>query len=129
MVKIPSNFISRDNTNKCICNEIEDMNHIYECKHLNKKSPDIEFEYIFHGNISEQKKVLRRLLLLYLLILKLKTWLGQFYEYCTWKKCFWLKNHSQVEGTQVEKTAGREARGPVSTHLLCTQIVKNVVQL
>ena len=61
MVKIPSNFISRDkNTNKCICNKIEDMEHIYECQYLNEESPDVTFDYIFHGNISEQKKVLKR---------------------------------------------------------------------
>ena len=36
------------------------MKHIYECKFLNKRSPDIKFELIYHGTISEQKKILKR---------------------------------------------------------------------
>ena len=61
MVNIPSNFISRNkNDIKCICHNIEEMKHIYECQYLNKDKPDIQYEAIFNGTIYEQKKVLRR---------------------------------------------------------------------
>ena len=62
MLKIPSNFISRDkNTNTCICNEKEDMEHIYNCEYLNRKTPEVRFEEIFRDKISKQKKILERL--------------------------------------------------------------------
>ena len=61
MIHIPSNFIAKEkNNNKCICNRIEDMNHIYECKELNEKNPDVKFDRIYHGTIFEQKKILKR---------------------------------------------------------------------
>ena len=61
MIDIPANFIAKEkNYNKCFCNEIEEMKHIYECKFLNKRSPDIKFEHIYHGTISERKKILKR---------------------------------------------------------------------
>ena len=61
MINIPSNFIAKEqNDNKCICNRIEDMKHIYECRNINKKSPEVNFEQIYNGTIYEQKKILRR---------------------------------------------------------------------
>ena len=59
MVNIPANF-SAKNTTKCICNEIENMKHIYNCKYLNKEEPRLEYEKLFNGNISEQKCVSKR---------------------------------------------------------------------
>ena len=61
MVKISSNFTSRENnTSKCICQQTEDMLHIYKCKYLNSENAEVNYEYIYHGNIEEQKTVLRR---------------------------------------------------------------------
>ena len=61
MINIPSNFIAKEqNDNKCICNRIEDMKYTYECKNINKKSPEVNFEQIYNGTIYEQKKILRR---------------------------------------------------------------------
>ena len=61
MVNIPSNFISREkNLNKCICNEKENMEHIYNCNQLNNETTDIEFKEIFGDNRSKQKKILNR---------------------------------------------------------------------
>ena len=61
MINIPSNFISKNkNDIKCVCNNIEEMKHIYECQYLNEEKPDIQYEAIFNGTIYEQKKVLRR---------------------------------------------------------------------
>ena len=61
MIIIPSNFVSKENNIiKCICQNIEEMKHIYECQYLNKTKPDIQYEAIFNGTIHEQKKVLKR---------------------------------------------------------------------
>ena len=52
MINIPSNFIAKEqNNNKCICNRIEDMKYTYECKNINKKSPEVSFEQIYNGTI------------------------------------------------------------------------------
>ena len=61
MINIPSNFVSKEKNNiKCICENIEEMKHIYECQYLNETKPDIQYEAIFHGTIHEQKKILKR---------------------------------------------------------------------
>ena len=36
------------------------MLHIYECKYLNSDNQEVNYEFIYHGNIEEQKSVLRR---------------------------------------------------------------------
>ena len=36
------------------------MNHIYECKNFNDKTPEIPFEKIYNGNLNEQKFVYKR---------------------------------------------------------------------
>ena len=36
------------------------MKNIYECKSSNKRSPEVKFELIYNGTISEQKKILKR---------------------------------------------------------------------
>ena len=46
--------------NKCICNQKEDMKHIYECKFINEKNTDIKFEEIFGNDIRLQKKIMER---------------------------------------------------------------------
>ena len=61
MVKIASNFTSRkNNTYKCICEQKEDMLHIYTCRYLNSENAEVNYEYIYHGNVEQQKSVLRR---------------------------------------------------------------------
>ena len=45
------------NTNKCICNREEDIEHIYNCKILNKIEPKVEYEMIYSENINEQKNL------------------------------------------------------------------------
>ena len=62
MINIPSNFVSREkNNNKCICEEKENMEHIYECKHLNEKRAEIKFEEIFKNDINNRRKLWRDL--------------------------------------------------------------------
>ena len=54
MYPISSNFCSKkNNTSKCICQTIEDMEHIYICKRLNKEEPQVEYEKLFCGNMNE----------------------------------------------------------------------------
>ena len=61
MFNIPSNFVSREkNTNKCVCKQREDMEHIYECRYLNENTVEIKFEEIFGEKIKSQKKILER---------------------------------------------------------------------
>ena len=61
MINIPSNFVSREkNNNKCICEEKENMEHIYECKYLNEKRAEIKFEEIFENDLKKQKKIMKR---------------------------------------------------------------------
>ena len=60
MVEIPDNFKENSKENLCICNEIETMKHVYECKTLNIEPVNICYEKIFNGNIKEQTEVMRR---------------------------------------------------------------------
>ena len=60
MVEIPDNFKENSKENSCICNEIETMKHVYECKTLNIEPVNICYEKIFNGNIKEQIELLRR---------------------------------------------------------------------
>ena len=61
ILEIPSNFCSKENnTTKCICNEKENIEHIYNCKYLNKNEPKVQFENIYSENIPKQKEVLKR---------------------------------------------------------------------
>ena len=59
MVNIAANFSSKSEL-KCECGELEDMKHIYECKHFNDKTTEMPFEKIFNGNLNEQKLVYKR---------------------------------------------------------------------
>ena len=62
MINIPSNFVSKENNiSKCICNQTENLKHIYECNYLNREKPEVQFEQIFHGTIREQKKIALRI--------------------------------------------------------------------
>ena len=52
MVDIPSNFSTKENNlSKCVCQQKEDMQHIYICEYLNTKEPEESFEKLFSGNM------------------------------------------------------------------------------
>ena len=60
MVNIPANFKSKSEE-KCKCGAVEDMSHIYECEIWSKNNQlKLEYNKIFHGNISEQILVYRK---------------------------------------------------------------------
>ena len=59
MINIKANFSSKSEF-KCECGELENMNHIYECKNFNEKTPEIPFEKNYNGNLNEQKFVYKR---------------------------------------------------------------------
>ena len=62
MLNIPANFVSKEkNKNKCICQQIENMEHLYKCKKLNEEKPEIQFEEIYKENIVKMKKIKERL--------------------------------------------------------------------
>ena len=61
MYPIPSNFCSKkNNTSKCVCQEYENMEHIYICKSLNEEDIRVEYEKLFCGNINELTYILRK---------------------------------------------------------------------
>ena len=60
MINIPANFSSSKIHFKCVCGEKEDMNHIYECKMLNRDEPLTEYSSIYTNNIDLIKVVHKR---------------------------------------------------------------------
>ena len=61
MVNISYNFPQNKTIDLCYCGELETMEHIYNCKLLNKEDPIISYNQIFNGNIGEQVTILRRI--------------------------------------------------------------------
>ena len=60
MTDLPSNICSSDqNKSICLCGNIENEQHIYDCKYLSQKIPEKEFETVFSENIFDQKSVLK----------------------------------------------------------------------
>ena len=61
MIHIPANFSSDENENICIsCKSIEDMNHVYSCRHWNNENEKVKYENIFTDNIHNQVIVYKR---------------------------------------------------------------------
>ena len=61
VAEVPANFCSNENNRyRCICKEKEDLQHIYNCKILNKDELKIEFEEIFNENLAKQKMIMKR---------------------------------------------------------------------
>ena len=61
MTNIRSNFCSeKENISKCICGKSENMAHIYYCKELNNREPDVKYENINGENIKELKYIQER---------------------------------------------------------------------
>ena len=44
----------------CICNERQDIIHLYYCSKINKTKPNVEYNAIYNGSIEEQLYILRR---------------------------------------------------------------------
>ena len=62
MTNIPANYPgTKQNDRKCICGKLENMEHIYYCKKLNKTEMMIEYEHIYKGNIENMKIILKRI--------------------------------------------------------------------
>ena len=57
MIDIPNNFPSRNEKNKCICGETEDMVHIYDCEMLKTSETELTYQNIFTGNMKQQIEV------------------------------------------------------------------------
>ena len=45
---------------KCLCEEKENMLHIYTCKYLNSEDPEENYEMLLSGSLKQQKSVLKR---------------------------------------------------------------------
>ena len=61
MISIPANYSSSEIEHKCpVCEEKENMLHVYKCKKLNEEEPDIKYEYIFTNNLKMMKSVYKR---------------------------------------------------------------------
>ena len=58
MIQIESNFPKNNIQTKCLCNEKEDMEHIYNCELLceKKNEPRVKYNKIYDGNLKEQTK-------------------------------------------------------------------------
>ena len=60
MTDIPSNFISeKNNISVCICKEKEEMKHLYICKYLSEKEPEITYEKLYSDNVKNLKLILK----------------------------------------------------------------------
>ena len=61
MVKIPANYSEREVKHKCIiCNNEENMEHVYTCKLLNSEEPLTEYNQIYRDNMDLIIDVYRR---------------------------------------------------------------------
>ena len=61
MINIKSNFNQRNKEAKCICGDKETMEHIWNCKLLNKEGNQNEkYEKIFNGNLEEQLNIFEK---------------------------------------------------------------------
>ena len=59
MTKIPYNFGQKEE--KCICVEVEDIQHIYNCEIIDAKKPELTYDKIYNGNLKSQIEVFRRI--------------------------------------------------------------------
>ena len=60
MIDIPSNFPKSKSESFCVCGNIENMTHIYNCEMLNNDEPNFKYDKILNGNICEQIEIFRR---------------------------------------------------------------------
>ena len=60
MTTIPNNYLQRGKKLKCVCGEEEEMEHIYQCKILNKnKKTEIRYEEIYGNNLYKQSEIMK----------------------------------------------------------------------
>ena len=59
MTNIPDNFSTKSEM-KCICGEIERMEHIYNCKFLDSEKQKIKYEKIYQGNVNDMKMIVKQ---------------------------------------------------------------------
>ena len=59
MTNIPDNFSTKSEI-KCICGQIEKMEHIYNCKFLDSEEQKIKYENIYQGNVNNLKSIVKR---------------------------------------------------------------------
>ena len=57
MIDIPNNFTGRQEHNKCVCGETEEMKHIYNCEMLRKSETGLTYLKIFIGYMKQQIEV------------------------------------------------------------------------
>ena len=61
MTNIKSNFCSeKENITTCVCGKKENMEHIYYCKSLNRKEPDVKYEKINGENLKDIRYIAER---------------------------------------------------------------------
>ena len=61
MINISENF-PKSVEDKCICSNRLTMEHIYKCEHIKSShKPDIKYEKIFNGSLSEQVQIFKLL--------------------------------------------------------------------
>ena len=62
MTNIKSNFCSEnENIEKCVCGKKENMEHLYSCKELNNKEPEVKYEKINGENLKELRYIEKRM--------------------------------------------------------------------
>ena len=60
MTNIPNNFGKKEE--KCVCETLETMSHIYSCKSLNQTEMiRINYEEIYNGNLRNMIEIFRRM--------------------------------------------------------------------
>ena len=59
MTVIPYNFGKKEE--KCICGEIETMQHIYSCNIMNQSKTEISYNLLYNGNLKVKLKYLEDL--------------------------------------------------------------------
>ena len=60
MTNIPENFKTSNKLSKCVCDQPENMSHIYECKTLNRDEITTKYENIFKDDIEKIRKIYER---------------------------------------------------------------------
>ena len=60
MVNISANFPSNSKIENCICNDEQNMQHIYSCQLLNSESEQLSYSYLYNGTLEEQVTVYKR---------------------------------------------------------------------
>ena len=60
MVRISYNYPQNNKIDLCHCGKDETLEHIYNCKLLNKEDPIFSYKQIFKGNIGEQVTIFLR---------------------------------------------------------------------